>query len=159
MGPKRFFCPGCWAAAWTSTTSSGPTYSRPPSGTSGRSCTERDCLLSSTNGMKNFYLDFIALTRSKKNHHYMVERPHMKLLIIQYKRSILFERYQKSRKWNVDIWIIVNKYVILLGIYFLCCFCWVHLLENAQKYQCKCTQTKKQEEKTIFVVIYLSIFK
>ena len=55
VGPKRFFCPGCWAAAWTSTTSSsGPTYSRTSSsGTSSRSCTERDCLLSPTNGMNH----------------------------------------------------------------------------------------------------------
>ena len=57
VGPKRFFCPGCWAAAWTSTTSSsGPSYSRTSSsGTSSRSCTERDCLLPPTNGMNNSY--------------------------------------------------------------------------------------------------------
>ena len=59
VGPKRFFCPGCWAAARTSPTSSAPSNSRPPSRTSSRSCSERDCVLSSTTGMSLSYCAFI----------------------------------------------------------------------------------------------------
>ena len=161
VGPKRLFCPGCWAAAWTSTTSSpGPTYSRTSSsGTSGRSCTERDCLLSSTNGMKLFFGLHFFENRSKKKFHIIRLRCHIWHFWSDNTKDPFYLSVTKNRKWNVDIWIIVNKYVTFGGhIYFCVVFVEYTSLKMLKNINVN-AHKQKARRKTIFVVIYLSILK